>query len=209
MLGRSRHQPHEIRLIADSEPKADAVHDDPQIRRALEDLAAGRIVILADPGPPCWAMAALAAEFVTPEHISFLARFAGGIVCLAMTPELCDRLALPRMTRQWDDGARLPFTVSIDARVGISTGISAADRAHTILTAVARHASSSDLVVPGHIHPLRLAKRDVRDVTDCSEAAVSLLTFLGLVPAAVLCAVLRDDGEMASGTHLYRFAVAH
>lgn len=151
----------------------------------------------------------LAAEFATPEAINFMVHHACGLVCLAMAPELVDRLKLPMMTQK--NGARFQtaFTVSIEAREGVTTGISAADRAHTIRTAVDPTKTGDDLVVPGHIFPLRANPKGVLARRGQTEGSVDIMRLAGLTPAAVICEVMNADGTMSRMRDLTVFAEKH
>lgn len=176
----------------------------------IADIKAGKIVILTDAEDrENEGDLVMAAQFVTPEAINFMIKHARGLVCLPMADELIDRLGLPMMTQ--NNGAQYGtnFTVSIEAREGISTGISAADRAHTIQTAVAPNAKASDIVQPGHIFPLRAKKGGVLVRSGHTEASVDLAQLAGLTPAAVICEIINDDGTMARMPQLEVFAKEH
>ncbi|AUZ03998.1 MULTISPECIES: bifunctional 3,4-dihydroxy-2-butanone-4-phosphate synthase/GTP cyclohydrolase II [Vitreoscilla] len=176
----------------------------------IADIKAGKIVILTDAEDrENEGDLVMAAQFVTPEAINFMIKHARGLVCLPMADELIDRLGLPMMTQ--NNGAQYGtnFTVSIEAREGISTGISAADRAHTIQTAVAHHAQADDIVQPGHIFPLRARKGGVLVRAGHTEASVDLAQLAGLTPAAVICEIINDDGTMARMPELEVFAQEH
>ena len=151
----------------------------------------------------------LAAEHVTPEAINFMARFGRGLICLTLTRERCDRLRLPPMVTR--NGARhsTAFTVSIEAAEGVTTGISAADRARTVQAAVARNARPEDLVQPGHIFPLQAVEGGVLMRAGHTEAGCDLAAMAGLTPAAVICEIMKDDGTMARLPDLQRFAAEH
>jgi 3,4-dihydroxy 2-butanone 4-phosphate synthase/GTP cyclohydrolase II len=148
----------------------------------------------------------VAAEFATAEAVNFMARFGRGLICMPMSGEMIDRFDLPPMTH--DNRARrsTAFTVSIEAREGISTGISAADRARTIAAACNPSAKAGDIVSPGHIFPLRAAKGGVLSRAGHTEGSIDLMKLAGLRPAAVICEVMRDDGEMARRPDLDVFA---
>lgn len=149
----------------------------------------------------------VAAELCEAQHITFMARQARGLVCLGLTRERCDHLHLPLMVE--GDGAAAPFTLSIEAAEGIDTGISAADRAHTVRVAVAPDALASDLVQPGHIFPVAAAAGGVLTRADRAEAATDLAQLAGLSPAAVFTDVLDEYGDVASGDDLLAFAQRH
>lgn len=148
------------------------------------------------------------AQMATPEVISFMAREGRGLICLAMEAGMIDRLRLPLMGQQ-QSRMGTAFTVSIEAREGVTTGISAADRAHTIQTAIAANATAADIVSPGHIFPLRAREGGVLVRAGHTEAAVDLARLAGLQPAAVICEVMKDDGTMARLNDLIPFARQH
>ncbi len=151
----------------------------------------------------------IAAEKVTPEAINFMARFGRGLICLALDPEIVEKLQLPLMV--YDNRSRFntAFTVSVEARTGVTTGISAADRAHTILTATRDDVKPEDLVQPGHVFPLRARRGGVLFRTGQTEGSVDLARLAGLKPAAVICEIMKDDGTMARLPDLREFAKAH
>jgi 3,4-dihydroxy 2-butanone 4-phosphate synthase/GTP cyclohydrolase II len=150
----------------------------------------------------------MAAEHVEPEHVNFMARKAKGLVCLALTEERCRLLGLPPMAEE-PGGEKSRFTVSIEAREGISTGISAADRARTIQVAVAPTAAAVDIVQPGHIFPLTVTPGGVLTRAGHTEAASDYARLAGLQPAAMLADILTPSGELANGVELAEFAAAH
>src|SRR5574344_2040237 len=177
------------------------------VEEAIEDIRNGKIIILVDDEDrENEGDLTMAAEFATPEAINFMAKYGRGLICLPMGGELVDRLKLPMMTQH--NGARFGtnFTVSIEAREGISTGISAADRAHTIRTAVADGTRAEDIVTPGHIFPLRAKDGGTLVRTGQTEGSVDLAKLAGLKPAAVICEVMKDDGTMARLPDLEIFA---
>jgi 3,4-dihydroxy 2-butanone 4-phosphate synthase/GTP cyclohydrolase II len=151
----------------------------------------------------------LAAERTTPEAINFMATHGRGLICLALDPALCDKLELPLMSPRNTSNFGTNFTESIDAREGVTTGISAADRAHTILTAVRPDTTPRDLARPGHMFPLRAREGGVLVRTGQTEAAVDLARLAGLTPAGVICEIMNPDGTMARLPDLERFAAAH
>jgi len=182
------------------------------VEQALEDFAQGRMVILVDDEDrENEGDLALAAEKVTPELINFMAKFGRGLICLALTEEKLEELNLPLMveTRDNDSPFGTGFTISVDARQGITTGISAADRAQTILTAIREDAKPNDLVRPGHVFPLRAQKGGVLVRTGQTEGSVDLAKLAGLKPAAVICEIMNDDGSMARMGDLEVFAREH
>ena len=151
----------------------------------------------------------IAAEFVTPEAINFMATYGRGLICLPMSSEMADRLNLPLMTKRNGSRFGTNFTVSIEAREGVTTGISAADRARTIQAAVADDAKAEDLVTPGHIFPLRAHPGGVLMRAGQTEGSVDLARLAGIKHAAVICEIMRDDGEMARMPDLEIFAEKH
>lgn len=152
---------------------------------------------------------ALVAEQATPEAINFMARFGRGLICLALAPELVDRLKLPLMVRDNQSLFQTAFCVTIEARRGVTTGISAADRATTVLTAVAETTRPEDLVSPGHVFPLRARKGGVLVRTGQTEGSTDLARLAGYKPAAVICEIMKDDGTMARLPDLRQFAGEH
>ena len=167
------------------------------VEEAVADIRAGKMVILVDDEDrENEGDLTMAAEHVTPEAINFMAKFGRGLICLPMAPELCDKLGLPLMTRRNLSRFGTNFTISIEAREGIATGISAADRARTIQVAVADNARPEDLVSPGHVFPLRAKADGVLARTGQTEGGVDLARLAGLKPAAVICEIMRDDGKM-------------
>jgi 3,4-dihydroxy 2-butanone 4-phosphate synthase / GTP cyclohydrolase II len=168
------------------------------IEDVLEDFRAGKMVILVDDEDrENEGDLTMAAEKVTPEAINFMARFGRGLICLTMTTEKCDALQLPPMVETNSSSFGTAFTVSIEAKKGVTTGISAADRAHTILTAVNPDAVPEDLARPGHIFPLRAKPGGVLVRTGQTEGSVDLARLAGLAPAGVICEIMNDDGSMA------------
>ena len=177
------------------------------IPELVAELAAGRMVILVDEEDrENEGDLVLAAEHVSPEAINFMARFARGLVCLTLTREHCERLQLPPMVTRNGTRHGTAFTVSIEAATGVTTGISAADRARTVQAAVARDARPADLVQPGHIFPLQAQDGGVLMRAGHTEAGCDLARMAGLTPAAVICEVMKDDGTMARLPDLERFA---
>ncbi len=180
------------------------------VEEAIADIRQGRMVILVDDEDrENEGDLTMAAEHVTPEAINFMAKFGRGLICLPLAPELVDRLGLPMMTQRNGSRFGTNFTVSVEAREGISTGISAADRATTIKAAVADGARPEDLVSPGHVFPLRAKAGGVLARTGQTEGGVDLARLAGLKPAAVICEVMRDDGTMARMPDLEIFAREH
>ena len=180
------------------------------IPEVLADIKAGKMVIITDAEDrENEGDLVMAAQFVTPEAVNFMIKHARGLVCLPMADELVDRLNLPQMTQKNSAQYGTNFTVSIEAAEGISTGISAADRAHTIQTAVSPEVRPEDIVQPGHIFPLRSQKGGVLVRAGHTEAAVDLAQMSGLMPAGVICEILNDDGTMARMPELMKFAEEH
>jgi 3,4-dihydroxy 2-butanone 4-phosphate synthase/GTP cyclohydrolase II len=176
----------------------------------VAELAAGRMVILVDEEDrENEGDLVLAAEHVTPEAINFMARHARGLICLTLTRERCERLQLPPMVARNGTKHGTAFTVSIEAATGVTTGISAADRARTVAAAVAREAKASDLVQPGHVFPLQAQDGGVLMRAGHTEAGCDLAGMAGLTPAAVICEVMKDDGTMARLPDLEVFAREH
>jgi len=180
------------------------------IPELVADLAAGKMVILVDDEErENEGDLILAADHVTPEAINFMARHARGLICLTLTRERCERLQLPPMTAKNGAQHGTAFTVSIEAATGVTTGISAADRARTVQAAVRRDAKPSDLVQPGHIFPLQAQDGGVLMRAGHTEAGCDLAAMAGLTPAAVICEVMNDDGTMARLPDLVAFAERH
>lgn len=180
------------------------------IEEALEDIRQGKMVILVDDEDrENEGDLTMAAEKVTPEAINFMARYGRGLICLTLTAEKCDSLGLKPMVRDNTSPFETAFTVSIEARRGVTTGISAADRSHTILTAVAADASPLDLVSPGHIFPLRAKPGGGLVRTGQTEGSVDLARLAGLSPAGVICEIMNDDGSMSRMPELRKFAKTH
>jgi 3,4-dihydroxy 2-butanone 4-phosphate synthase/GTP cyclohydrolase II len=176
----------------------------------VAELAAGRMVILVDEEDrENEGDLVLAAEHVSPQAINFMARFGRGLICLTLTRERCERLQLPPMTLRNGGKHGTPFTVSIEAACGVSSGISAADRSRTVQAAVARDAKPVDLVQPGHIFPLQAQDGGVLMRAGHTEAGCDLARMAGLEPAAVICEVMKDDGTMARLPDLEFFAKEH
>jgi 3,4-dihydroxy 2-butanone 4-phosphate synthase/GTP cyclohydrolase II len=177
---------------------------------AIEEIRAGRMIILVDDEDrENEGDLTIAAEFATPEVINFMATHGRGLICLPLAPEICDHLRLPLMTRTNESGFGTNFTVSVEARQGVSTGISAADRARTVQAAIAPDAEPRDLVSPGHMFPLRAQEGGVMVRAGQTEGSVDLARLAGLRPAAVICEVMKDNGEMARMADLLVFAERH
>ncbi|MCZ7687103.1 MAG: 3,4-dihydroxy-2-butanone-4-phosphate synthase [Sandaracinaceae bacterium] len=181
-----------------------------RVHRAIEDIRAGRMVILVDDEDrENEGDLVMAAELVTPEAINFMARHGRGLICLALTEAKVAALELPMMVDSNRSSRTTAFTVSIEAAQGVTTGISARDRAHTIRTAVAPEARPADLVSPGHVFPLRARPGGVLQRTGHTEGSVDLAQLAGLLPAGVICEIMNEDGSMARMPDLVRFADEH
>ncbi|HTH43270.1 MAG TPA: 3,4-dihydroxy-2-butanone-4-phosphate synthase [Terracidiphilus sp.] len=177
---------------------------------AVAEIRAGRMVVVVDDEDrENEGDLTLAAEHVTPEAINFMARYGRGLICLTMTEERADYLRLFPMTQQNSSRFGTAFTETIEAREGVTTGISAADRAHTIRTAIDPRTTSSDLARPGHVFPLRARKGGVLVRAGQTEASVDLARLAGLNPSGVICEIMRDDGEMARIPDLIPFCKEH
>jgi 3,4-dihydroxy 2-butanone 4-phosphate synthase/GTP cyclohydrolase II len=177
---------------------------------ALAEIRAGRMVVVVDDEDrENEGDLTLAAEFVTPEAINFMARYGRGLICLTLTEDRADHLRLFPMTQQNSSRFGTAFTETIEAREGVTTGISAADRAHTIRTAIKPGANYTDLARPGHVFPLRARNGGVLVRAGQTEASVDLARMAGLNPSGVICEVMRDDGEMARVPDLIPFCQEH
>jgi 3,4-dihydroxy 2-butanone 4-phosphate synthase/GTP cyclohydrolase II len=177
---------------------------------ALDDIRKGKMVIVVDDedreneGDVC-----MAAEKADPDTVNFMARHARGLICLSLTEDRIRQLELPMMVDENRSSRATAFTVSVEARRGVTTGISAADRAHTILTAVADDAGPADLVSPGHVFPLKAVPGGVLQRTGHTEGSVDLARLAGLKPAGVICEIMKDDGTMARYPDLVEFSKEH
>ncbi|MDY3331236.1 MAG: bifunctional 3,4-dihydroxy-2-butanone-4-phosphate synthase/GTP cyclohydrolase II [Pelistega sp.] len=180
------------------------------VSEIVEDLRQGKMVILVDEEDrENEGDLVMAADFVTPEAINFMVTHARGLVCVTLTKERCEQLNLEMMTSRNGSGFGTNFTLSIEAAEGVTTGISAADRAHTIKVAVAADAKPSDIVHPGHIFPVRAVPGGVLIRAGHTEAGCDLTRMAGLTPAAVICEILKPDGTMARLPDLKEFAKEH
>jgi len=194
-------------VAAPAAPAASVLSTIPEI---IADLKVGRMVILVDEEDrENEGDLVLAAEFVTPEAINFMARHARGLICLTLTQERCAQLNLPLMTSSNRSGFGTNFTLSIEAAEGVSSGISAADRALTVKAAVAFNAKPTDIVQPGHIFPVMAQPGGVLMRAGHTEAGCDLTRMAGLTPASVICEVMKDDGTMARLPDLLIFAKEH
>jgi GTP cyclohydrolase II (EC 3.5.4.25)/3,4-dihydroxy-2-butanone 4-phosphate synthase (EC 4.1.2.-) len=180
------------------------------IEEAIEEIRAGRMVIMVDDEDrENEGDLVCAAEIVTPEIINFMAKEGRGLICLAMAPNLVDRLELPLMTQSNKSQFGTNFTLSIEAAEGVTTGISAFDRAHTILTAVDDAVRPTDIVTPGHVFPLRAREGGTLVRAGQTEGSVDLSNLAGMKPAGVICEIMNDDGSMARMKDLEPFAEKH
>jgi 3,4-dihydroxy 2-butanone 4-phosphate synthase/GTP cyclohydrolase II len=180
------------------------------IEEAIEDIREGKMVVVCDAEDrENEGDLTMAAQFVTPDAINFMATHGRGLICLALTGERCDELGLDLMAAKNESPFQTAFTVSVEAREGITTGISAHDRAHTVQVAIDPSSRPHDLVQPGHIFPLKAKAGGVLERTGQTEAAVDLARLAGLNPSGVICEVMNDDGTMARVPDLERYCVKH
>jgi 3,4-dihydroxy 2-butanone 4-phosphate synthase/GTP cyclohydrolase II len=180
------------------------------IEEAIEEIREGRMVVVCDDEDrENEGDLTMAAQFVTPEAINFMATHARGLICLSLTPDRCDELGLDLMAAKNDSPFETPFTVSIEARDGVTTGISAADRARTIQVAIDPEATPRDLVQPGHVFPLKSKPGGVLERTGQTEAAVDLARLAGLNPSGVICEIMNEDGTMARVDDLVTYCERH
>ncbi len=180
------------------------------IDEAVEEIGNGRMIIIVDDEDrENEGDLVCAAELVTPEIISFMAIHGRGLICLPLTEDRCDELQLHPQTAENTSSMGTAFTISIEARAGVTTGISAADRAKTILTAVDPNSKAGDLARPGHVFPLRAKRGGVLVRVGQTEASVDIARIAGLAPAAVICEIMNDDGTMARMPELESFAERH
>ena len=180
------------------------------VPEAIDEIRAGRMVVVVDDEDrENEGDLTLAAEFVTPEAINFMARFGRGLICLTLTEERADYLRLPPMTQENTSRFGTAFTETIEAREGVTTGISAADRAHTIRVAIDPRSTANDLARPGHVFPLRARRGGVLVRAGQTEASVDLARMAGLVAAGVICEIMNEDGTMARVPDLARFCAEH
>lgn len=180
------------------------------IEQAIETLKAGRMIILIDDeNRENEGDLVIAAQHVTPEAINFMALYGRGLICLPMAQTLINKLQLPLMARNNRSPYGTAFTISIEAACGVSTGISAKDRAHTIRVAIDPESSPQDLISPGHVFPLSAKPRGVLERAGQTEGSVDLAVLAGLTPAAVICEIINDDGTMSRRDDLSRFSKEH
>jgi 3,4-dihydroxy 2-butanone 4-phosphate synthase/GTP cyclohydrolase II len=180
------------------------------IEEAIEDIRQGKMVVVCDDEDrENEGDLTMAAQFVTPEAINFMAKEGRGLICLAMTGERCEEMGLDLMAQKNESSFETAFTVSIEAREGVTTGISAADRAHTIQVAIDPKAAPRDLVQPGHVFPLKAKDGGVLERIGQTEAAVDLARLAGLNPSGVICEIMNDDGTMARVGDLIPYCQKH
>ncbi|HEY5160029.1 MAG TPA: bifunctional 3,4-dihydroxy-2-butanone-4-phosphate synthase/GTP cyclohydrolase II [Gaiellaceae bacterium] len=180
------------------------------VEQAIEEIRSGRFVVVVDAADrENEGDLTIAAQFATPEAINFMATNARGLICLSLTPERCDELGLEQMTVRNETPNQTAFTVSIEAREGISTGISAQDRSHTVQVAIDPDKGADEIVRPGHVFPLRARPGGVLERAGQTEAAIDLARFAGLIPAGVICEVMKEDGTMARVPDLIDYCSQH
>src|SRR6476661_4041529 len=180
------------------------------IEEAIDDIRQGKMVVVCDDADrENEGDLTMAAQFVTSEAINFMAKEGRGLICLSLSPERCDELGLDLMAAKNESSFETPFTVSIEAREGVTTGISAHDRAHTIQVAIDPESRPRDLVQPGHVFPLKSRAGGVLERAGQTEAAVDLARLAGLNPAGVICEVMNDDGTMARVPDLVEYCERH
>jgi 3,4-dihydroxy 2-butanone 4-phosphate synthase / GTP cyclohydrolase II len=180
------------------------------IEEAIDDIRRGRMVVVCDDeNRENEGDLTLAAQFATPEAINFMAKEGRGLICLSLTPERCDELGLNLMAAKNEAPLQTAFTVSVEAREGVTTGISAADRAHTVQVAIDPSSTPESLVQPGHVFPLKAKDGGVLERAGQTEAAVDLARLAGLIPAGVICEIMNDDGTMARVPDLVPYCERH
>ncbi len=180
------------------------------IEEAIEEIRQGKMVVVCDDEDrENEGDLVMAAQFVTPEAINFMAKEARGWICLALTPERCDELGLELMTAKNESPLQTPFTVTVEARHGVTTGVSAHDRAHTMQVAIDPTSRPEDLVQPGHVNPLKAKRGGVLERTGHTEASVDLARLAGLIPAGVVCEIMNEDGSMARVGELEAYCERH
>jgi 3,4-dihydroxy 2-butanone 4-phosphate synthase / GTP cyclohydrolase II len=180
------------------------------IEEALEDIASGRMVVVVDDEDrENEGDLVMAAQFVTPDAINFMTRQAGGWICLALPPERCDELGLELQPAKNETPHKTPFTVTIEAREGVTTGISVHDQAHTMQTAVDPLKGKDDIATPGHVHPLKAKAGGVLERAGHTEASIDLARLAGLIPAGVICEIQNEDGTMARADDLAAYCFKH
>ncbi|HXD66692.1 MAG TPA: 3,4-dihydroxy-2-butanone-4-phosphate synthase, partial [Solirubrobacteraceae bacterium] len=180
------------------------------IEEAIEDIRQGKMVVVCDDeNRENEGDLTMAAQFVTPEAINFMRKEGGGLICLGLTPERCEELGLDLMAAKNESAFETAFTVSIEARSGVSTGISAADRARTIQVAIDPKSSPRELVQPGHVFPLKARAGGVLERVGQTEAGVDLAKLAGLNPSSVICEIMNEDGTMARVPDLVSYCERH
>ncbi len=185
-------------------------HGFASVESVIEDVRRGKMVIVCDDDDrEAEGDLTMAADFVAPEDVAFMAVYGRGLVCLPMDPGMVERLGIPDMVERNEARLGTAFTTSIDAREGVTRGISAADRARTVRVAVDPGSEPGDLAMPGHVFPLRAKPGGVLQRAGHTEAAVDLARLAGLSPAGVICEVMNEDGTMARVPDLTRFAACH
>jgi 3,4-dihydroxy 2-butanone 4-phosphate synthase/GTP cyclohydrolase II len=195
------------------QPTPDAHHERAPfctVEEAIEEIRAGRMLIVCDDEDrENEGDLVIAAQFATPDAVNFMAMHGRGLICLALTPERCDELGLDLMAAKNEDQMKTAFTVTIEAGEGVSTGISAHDRAHTIQVAIDPHTKPADLRQPGHVFPLKAREGGVLERIGHTEASVDLARLAGLIPAGVICEIMNEDGTMARVPDLAGYAERH
>jgi 3,4-dihydroxy 2-butanone 4-phosphate synthase/GTP cyclohydrolase II len=180
------------------------------IEQALDEVRRGRMVVVCDDeNRENEGDLTMAAQFATPEAVNFMAKEARGLICLTLTSERCDELGLDLMAAKNESAFQTAFTVSVEAREGVTTGISAADRARTIQVAIDPHSRPTDLVQPGHVFPLKARDGGVLERAGQTEAAIDLARLAGLIPAGVICEIMNEDGTMARVEDLVPYCERH
>jgi len=180
------------------------------VEEAIDDIRRGRMVVVCDDeNRENEGDLTMAAQFATPEAINFMAKEARGLICLALTPDRCDELGLDLMAAKNESPFQTAFTISVEAREGVTTGISAADRARTVQVAIDPSSEPADLVQPGHVFPLKAKEGGVLERAGQTEAAVDLARLAGVIPAGVICEVMNEDGTMARVPDLIPYCERH
>jgi 3,4-dihydroxy 2-butanone 4-phosphate synthase/GTP cyclohydrolase II len=180
------------------------------VEEALEEIRRGRMIVVCDGEErENEGDLVLAAQFATPDQVNFMAKHARGLICLALTPERCDELGLKLMAAKNEAPLETAFTVSVEAAEGVTTGISAADRARTIQVAIDSHSKPEDLVQPGHVFPLKAKPGGTLERTGHTEASVDFARLAGLIPAGVICEIMNEDGTMARVPDLIPYCQEH
>jgi 3,4-dihydroxy 2-butanone 4-phosphate synthase/GTP cyclohydrolase II len=193
-----------------SNPVAQTASPFATIDEAIEEVRQGKMVVVCDDEDrENEGDLVMAAQFVTPEAINFMTKEARGWICLALTPDRCDELGLDLMTAKNESPMQTPFTITIEARHGVTTGVSAHDRAHTMQVAIDPRTRPHDLVQPGHVNPLKAKPGGVLERTGHTEASVDLARLAGLIPAGVICEIMADDGSMARVPDLVDYCGRH